>query len=917
MTPRHDRWMPALVRGLVRLTLYAHPRAFRARFGDAVLTAVEDDLTDAARNGRTARRVAAGAVVDAVASLRAARAQGTCRCDHPQESPTMRNWLRDAVDDIRFGLRGFRRELNFTAAVILSLALGVGVNAAMFGVADRLLLSGPAHVRDADRVQRVQMTTQPPGMDTRHDGFFAYAAYLAIARQTAAFERVAAYSEYPDGVVFGRGTDARRLNTGQATASLFPLLGVTPALGRFYTEAEDDPVSPQPVVVIGYALWQREYNGRAEVLGQSIMLDDAPYDIVGVAPSGFTGPDLIPVDVWFPESWMGRQVVKPNWTTSWNAFWLSIVVRLKPDVAVAQADRDVTSAFRGAYHGSNRNLATATLALRPVTMARDGTESMESRVSTWLGAVAGIVLLVVCANVVNLMLARGIRRRREIAVRLALGASRARLVRLLVAESLTLALAGGTAALLVAYTLGTLVRHWLMPTIEWPEGPVNVRILTVCAAISLLAGVLVGLVPAWRASAPGGTESLKAGVREGGGRTSHTRTILTVTQAALCALLLVGSGLFVVSLQRVRGIDLGLDPSHVLMFGIQRSGIPATDDAAARDRERARRAAFYPMVLERLKQRPDVEAAGLTIGLAFWNGFGEDIQVPGLATIPTLKGGGPWLSAVTADYFTTVGTRIVRGRAFTSADRAGTAPVAIVNQTMAATLWPSRDAIGQCFVINKAPACTEVVGIAANTRHFKLQEDESLSFYVPFGQETGIGGTTLIVRPRGDGGAILATVRRDLMALDPTITFVSADWLQDRVEPLVRPWELGATMFSLMGVLALVVATIGLYSVMAYFVTYRTHEIGVRMALGARPADVASLVIRGGLALAGGGIVVGLALALLAAHLVEPLLFRTSPRDPAVYATVAVVLGLMAVAATVVPAARARRVNPVEAMREE
>jgi ABC-type antimicrobial peptide transport system permease subunit len=236
---------------------------------------------------------------------------------------------------------------------------------------------------------------------------------------------------------------------------------------------------------------------------------------------------------------------------------------------------------------------------------------------------------------------------------------------------------------------------------------------------------------------------------------------------------------------------------------------------------------------------------------------------------------------------------------------------------MAAALWPGKDAIGQCFTIEQSPNCAEVVGIAANTRHFKLQEDESLSFYIPFGQEEHIGGTELIVRPRGDVNRALAAVRQELLSLDPTITFVNAGILQDRVEPQVRPWELGATMFSLMGVLALVVAAVGLYSVMSYVVTHRTHEIGVRMALGARPSDVATLVVRSGLALAVGGMVAGFGLALVAAKFVEPLLFQTSPRDPAVYAVVAMTLVTMAVLATVLPAIRARRVNPVEAMREE
>jgi predicted permease len=916
----------AAARGLVRLILRAHPPEFRQRFGGDILDAIDKDVrTAAARDSLAAAQTATTAVIDAVAGLRATRGGvrsrdvplATASRDRPREKRHMRTWLRDAWNDVRLGVRGFRREWAWTASVVATLALGIGVNAAMFGVADRLLLSGPEHIRDAERVRRLQIARQPPGMDVQHSGFFGYVAYDALRRDRQVFDTVAAYGVHEDSARVGRGVDARLVNEGQATASLFPLLGVTPRLGRFYTDREDDTGAPQPVVVLGYAFWQREFGGRSDVIGKPIILSDTSYTIVGVAPSGFTGPDLTRVDVWVPESLLGRLVVRPNWTQSWNANWLSIVVRLKPGVSREQADRATTDLMRRAYTGPNKVQASATFALRPLTDTRDGIPSMESRVSTWLSAVAAIVLLVSCANVVNLVLARGIRRRREIAVRLALGAGRSRLVRLLVAEALTLALAGGAAGLAVAYGVGTLMRSWLIPSVEWPGGPVNARVLAVGTVISLVSGLVVGLVPAWRASAPDVSVALKAGVREGGGRRSRTRAALTIAQAALCALLLVGSGLFVVSLKHVRAIDLGLQPDRVLMFGVARSGVPATASDAERQHERDRRAAFYPMAIERLRQRPDVEAVSLTIGLAFWSGFGEDIHVPGLEKIPQLKGGGPFLSAVTADYFKTVGTPIIRGRAFTATDRAGSAPVAIVNETMATALWPGKDAIGQCFTIEQSPNCAEVVGIAANTRRFKLQEDEALSFYIPFGQEQQIGGTELIVRPRGDANHVLAAVRQELLSFDPSIAFVDAGMLQDRVEPQVRPWELGATMFSLMGVLALVVAAVGLYSVMSYLVTDRTHEIGVRMALGARPSDVATLVMRSGLALALGGMTLGFGLALVAATFVEPLLFQTSPRDPAVYAVVAVTLVTMAALATAAPAIRARHVNPVAAMRED
>lgn len=907
------RVLTAVARAIVRLLLLAHPREFRRRFGAVILNDLTEDIQRAGARGPIAgARAAAGAVADAATGIREVN-PGPTRKDKMR----MQTWPGDAWTDVRLGVRGFRRERAFTLSVIATLALGIGVNAAMFGVVDRLLLRGPAHVREPERVRRLQVAVQPTGRDIQRSGMLGYVTYDVLRRQGQSFEAVAAYAAVENGAVLGRGIDARRINRGEATASLFPLLGVTPALGRFYTEREDDTAAPEPVVVIGFGLWQSDFGGRRDAIGQSIVLDDATYTIVGVAPKGFTGPDLTRVDVWMPESLQGPRVISRNWTGTWNGAWLSIVVRLKPNVSPEQADAESTALIRGAYVGSDQAKAKATLAVRPLLSTREGIESMESRVSRWLFAVAAIVLLVSCANVVNLTLAHGIRRRREMAVRLALGAGRGRLVRLLVAESVTLAVGGGTAGLGVAYALGTLMRSWLIPGVEWPGGPVDVRVLAVSTVVSVTVGIVVGLLPALGASAPDVTTSLKTGVREGGGRRSGAGAALTMVQAALSALLLVGAGLFVVSLERVRAMDLGLQPDRVLTFGVLRPGVGTITDAAERQRERDRRAAFYPMVLERLRQRPDVEAASLTIGLPFATAFGDEIRVAGRATIPQLKGGGPRLSAVGADYFRTVGTRIVLGRAFTAADRAGSPPVAIVNETMAATLWPNGDALGKCFSIGQSTACAEIVGIAANTRQFKLREDASMAFYIPFGQEQGIGGTQLLVRPRAGARGVLEAVRQELVALDRTIIFVYGSLLQDRVEPQMRPWQLGATMFSLMGVLALVVAAVGLYSVMSYDVAHRRHEIGVRMALGARQADVVRLIVRGGLALAAGGVIAGLGLALVAARLVEPLLFDTSPRDPAVFAVVAATLLTMAVVATVLPAARARRVNPADAMRVE
>ena len=576
-------------------------------------------------------------------------------------------------------------------------------------------------------------------------------------------------------------------------------------------------------------------------------------------------------------------------------------------------ETEATTVYRHAASGQIN--MTATLALRPLLFDRNGIEPMESRVSKWLLGVSGIVLLVACANMINLTLARGMRRRRELSVRAALGAGRLRLIRLLVVEAIVLAIAGGAIGIGVAFAFAQAMRAWLLPKVDWVSGPVDGRVLVTALGIAVLAGLAVGLLPALTSSRLDLSASLKTGAREGGGRRRRLRTALTIAQAALSALLLSGAGLFVTSLEQVRSLDLGIEPDRVVTVNVSRP-LPAGDTDAVR-RERARRTAFNAALLEALQRRPDVESAALTIGLPFSSLFGADIHVPGVLTLPQLKGGGPFLSAVTADYFRTVGTRIVRGRAFTPADRAGSAPVAIVGEAMAAAIWPGADPLAKCFTIGDAPWCAQVVGVAADSRRFKLQEDTSLSFYIPLGQERNIGGTQALVRPRGDAGRLAADLRPVVAALDPSIMFVDTSILQDKVEPQVRPWRLGAAMFGAMGALTLAVAALGIYSLLSYLVASRTHEIGVRLALGAPSAAVGAMIMRSGIIVAVAGVVIGLAAALVVSPLMAPLLFETSPRDARVFTAVAIALAATAVLATSIPAFRARHVNPLEAMRTE
>jgi predicted permease len=685
-----------------------------------------------------------------------------------------------------------------------------------------------------------------------------------------------------------------------------------------FNDREDAPNAARRVAVLGAGA-AMEWFGGDDALGGTVRLGGEPYEVIGVMPAGFTGAEMGRVDVWVPANILSART-SPDWATTWNAQWLKIVVRLKSGVTLEQAGVDATAAHRRAYTGGEASTAAGRLTLAPLRANSAGNEATEIRLLRWLTAVAVVVLLIACANIANLLLARGRRRERDVAIRAALGASRLRIVRLLLIETVLLAFAGAALGVSVTQVIGGLARQTLFTAVEWTSSPVNPRVLLASAAFALATGLLVGIIPALQSTRAPATDALRSGPREGGGRRSRLRTTLTIVQAALSVLLLVGAGLFVRSLWHARTVDLGIDARHAMVIDVFRPPVAAVADAAARDAERARRRTFLQDNLDRVRALPGLEHAAIAVGLPFGNRFTVALRVPPPDTVPRPRSGGPGISAVTDGYFETVGTHLVRGRAFTAADRGGTEPVAIVSELMARTVWPSADALGKCLLIGPgSPPCTRVVGVAANTYRSRLREDPVMHYYIPVGQEVslGFGGAALVVRDAGRSPQLLADIRRLLIGLDPSISYVNAETIQERVEPQVRPWILGATVFLLSGVLAIVVAGIGIYSVMSYLIADRRREIGVRMALGASARDVGRLVLRGSFAMALVGIVIGEAAALLLGRFAEPLLFETSPRDPLVFGGVAVLLLAVAAVATFVPARRARTVNPVEALRAE
>ncbi len=570
----------------------------------------------------------------------------------------------------------------------------------------------------------------------------------------------------------------------------------------------------------------------------------------------------------------------------------------------ATAARQATLVLRGddVYSGRDSN---AVVVLGPVQHARGPEMSKDARVSVWLAAVAIIVLLVACGNVANLLLARSLQRQRDVAIRVALGAGRWRLTRQVLIESLVLAIAGGVAALFVTVWTGPLIRAFLLPdTLAFRE-QLDARVIAFTAAVALLSGILTGAVPAWQLARRDLTPALKAGAGEGRYQRSRLRSALLVVQVALTVVLIIGAGLFTRSLRNVAGQNFGFDPTRTLL---------ATIDLQAAGYSPAQVNVLHLQALTRLEALPGVDAAAATVAHPLGWGTGCWVTVPGRDSIPRLSTGGPYCQQVTPGYFAATGTP-VRGRAFTSADRGGA--VAIVNETMARLLWPGENAIGKCFVSGDAKTCAEVIGVVPDARRFQAVEDASMTFYVPFSGDSNGYITALVVRVRGRPEEWIGTVRSAIQETAPNLPFASVTPLADLLAPSIRPWRLGSAMFSGFALLALVLSAVGLYGVLAYVVTQRTHEMGVRVAMGAQRWDVQRLMVSQGVRVAAVGAALGAVAGLVAGRVLSSLLYGVSPRDPLVLFAAVLVPVVVAAVASYLPARRASRVDPVVALRYE
>ncbi|MFI5231580.1 MAG: ADOP family duplicated permease [Gemmatimonadales bacterium] len=835
----------------------------------------------------------------------------------PSSNAERAPWWEAFVQDLRYAARGLRAKPGFTIAVVLTLGLGIGANAAMFSIVDRLLFRAPAMLRDAATTHRVYTVNTYRGKEGASSSI-AYGRFKDFERTTTAFSRFAQFTARD--MAIGGGDDAREMRVGAVSASFFDFFDAPPAVGRYFTAAEDSAPNGTPVAVLSYGYWQTAFGGRHDAIGATLRVGSLVYTVIGVLPAGFAGlwPDQPPV-AYIPiasfAATQGFAMAGQNWWTTYNWTWSNTLAQRKPGVSVAAATADISKAYLRSYEneiaGSKR--ATPVSVSKPhaviasVLSERGPNESSLAKVATWISGVALIVLLIACANVANLLLARALNRRREIAVRLALGVSRRRLLSQLLTESVLLAALGGFAGLVIAQAGGALLRAAFLPKAVAHSIVTDPRTLLFAALAALAAGVLTGLAPAFQLRSVNLTSDLKTGAREGTFHRSRLRVALLLMQGALSVVLLVGAGLFVRSLDNVRGIRMGYDIDPILLVNLNMRGV--TLDSAATVLLRAK-------LLAAAKAIPGVENASLQTSVPFWSSWSEDLHVAGIDSVRKL--GQFNLNGVSPEYFATLGTRIVQGRGITEAD-AATAPGAmVVSAGMAKRLWPSSNAIGQCVKMGSdTTPCIYVVGVAEDIKAQRLDADDAYYYYLSSAQFNPQQGG-LFVRTHAKRGVLASeTVRRALQKEMPGASYVTITPFADIVGGQTKSWELGASMFLTFGLLALLLAAIGLFSVISYNVAQRTHELGVRVALGAQMSDLIRLVVTEGVKLGALGVGIGAAIALASARWMAPLLFKESPRDPVIFGVVAAVLLSVTVVASLIPARRAARVDPNRALRSD
>jgi macrolide transport system ATP-binding/permease protein len=812
--------------------------------------------------------------------------------------------LGDIWQDLRYAVRTLGKNSGFALIAVLTLGLGLGANTAIFSLINTALLR-PLPVERPDR-----LVTLNNGTEHRMFPAFSYPNYRDFRDRNDVFSSLIGYrfaqlSLSHDGI-------NERLWGFLVTGNYFETLGVKAALGRMISADDDRSPGAHPVAVVSYNCWRQRFGGDPGVIGKNVIVNGLGYTIIGVAQPGFSGTEVIVApEMWFPMMMQSQIEVGSRWLDDREWKTVSVMGRLAHGVRVREAEAALNSiAQQLDSEFPNINEGMRVTLLSPGLVG----SSMRGAIMGFAGllmVVVGMALLLACANLANLLLARATERRREIAVRLALGASRFRLLRQLLTESLLLAAGGGVLGFLLAVWLARLTAAIKLP-IDVPlatELHVDVRVFIFACLVSLATGLLFGLLPAWQATRTDLASALKNDGSFGSPQRSLLKSGLIVVQVALSLALLVGSGLMVRALLQAQTINLGYDPQGAIeiSFDLRLQGYDS-----ARGRE------FQKRLLERVRALPGVESAGIAniipVDLHISSG---PVSTEGQPPVRRASAPRALTSNITPGYFRAMKTRLLRGRDFTEYDDDKAARVAIINETFARIFWPGEDPLGKQFALGgpESPKM-QVVGVAQDGKYTGLNENQWPFVYRPQWQYR-VGATTMVVRAETDPQKMIALVRRELQQLDPNMPLSSARTLVERLSLPLLPARIVASALGGFGLVALLLAAIGIYGVMSYAVSRRTHEIGVRMALGANRRDVLKLIMRQGTALALIGVAFGLLAALGLTRLMKSVLFGVSATDPLTYAGVAALLTFVAMLACYIPARRAAKVDPMIALRCE
>ncbi|MGH9404597.1 MAG: ABC transporter permease [Terriglobia bacterium] len=800
--------------------------------------------------------------------------------------------------DVKYSLRLLAKNPGFTAVAIITLALGIGANTAIFSLVNAILLA-PLPYAHSEQLVTLRVT-EPSGPGNLYP--VSGPDFLDWQKQNRVFEEMAAGTG--SGGALTTRSEPIELQGFEVSPQIFHLLGIHPLLGRTFTQDETRPGRDE-VLILSYGLWQRAFGGEKSIVGKKVTFNGKPYDVVGVMPRSLRFPQFWETKV---EFWIPLDFEQPGYRKSRGNHWLWVMARMKRGVTESRAQADmatVSLALAKQYPHDDTGVNAKALGFRDQV-----TKRLRPALLVLFAAV-GFLLLIACANIASLLLARAVRREREIAIRLAVGSGRIRLIRQLLTESVLLFLLGGVAGLLAGWAT---LRILLYAAPEgYVPGIMHVRlggwVFAFTFGVALLTGIIAGLVPALQTSQPDLHGALKEGGRSVAGTHRGSRSVLTAAEIALALVMLIGAGLAIKSVVRLMGVQAGFDPHNVLKARIALPEVRYQDE---------RREPFFEQLLARLRALPGVQSASAAGELPLQGGSNGVVYIEG-QPLPKDMWSSPLVEwcTVMPDYFRTMRIPLLRGRDFNSHDLPKSPNVAIINETMAHRFWPNQDAVGKRFAHDyQKPDWIRVIGVVGDVREFGLDEKPIPEAYFPESQGSD-SYMAVVVRtstpPLGETGALRAAVR----SIDPGLPVFQVGTLSQIVSQSSEQQKFVALLLALFGLTALALAAVGIYGVISYSVAQRTHEIGVRMALGAQRSDVLRLVAREGLAIALAGIGVGLAAAFALTRLMSGILYGVKPSDPATFATVPFVLLAAAIAACYVPTRRATRVDPMVALRYE